>query len=383
MFLRLRKGIYQLHYHCPELNKWRKVTTKCSSLGDAKKFKKELEKKILIETTLPNLQIYKQPTKLLLSQLKEKIQDYNKYTVGKSTCQISTCSLENFIAIVGDKQVSEVKTLDVEKFKHERSLQKAKSHDRTKAISAYTLNKEITNIRTAFNLAIKWDYLTKNPATDVKKLTLPEKEISIISEQDFIQIIKVINEDYQDLKARNQDTAGIVQFLKIVLFAWLTGARLNEILHLQFKDLDFENRYIHIRNKDNFQTKTGKNMKIPMNDDLYTILTKKEFIRFNTDPDSYVFPNCYRLNFTKSYISRRFKTTILKANLSPQLHFHSLRHSFVTRCLQNNVPIYKVMKLVGHSNIKTTMIYTHLFVDDLRAGAEMITLPQATMQLNN
>jgi len=40
------------------------------------------------------------------------------------------------------------------------------------------------------------------------------------------------------------------------------------------------------------------------------------------------------------------------------------------------------MKLVGHSNIKTTMIYTHLFVDDLRAGAEMITLPSAAMQLD-
>jgi len=378
MFLRLRKGIYQLYYHCPELDKWRKVSTKCRVLVDAKKFKAAFEKKTLIESTIPNIQVYgKQPKKILLSELRNEILNYNKYNVGKSTRQISTCALENFISIVGDKYIGDIKTLDVEKFKHERSLQKAKSHDKTRNISVYTLNKEITNIKTAFNLAIKWDYLIKNPAIDVKKLRLPEKEISIISEDDFVKIIAVINERYQKIKADKQDTTGVIQFLKIVLFAWLTGARLNEILHLQYKDLDFENRYILIRNKENFKTKTGRNRRIPMNDDLYLTLTKDEFVRFNTNPKSYVFPNCYRYYFSKSYISKQFKYAIIKAGLSKTYHFHSLRHSFITRCLQNNIPVYKVMKIVGHRNINTTMGYTHLFVDDLRAGAELMKLPES------
>lgn len=380
MFLRLRKGIYQLFYHCPELDKWRKVSTKCRILVDAKKFKTEFEKKVFLQKTLPNIQLYKQPKKILLSQLKNEILNYNKYNVGKSTRQTSTCALDNFIAIVGDKYVGDVKTLDIEKFKHERSLQKAKSHDKTRAISVYTLNKELTNVKTAFNLAIKWDYLIKSPASDVRKLRLPEKEIKIITEEDFIKIIAVINKDYQTLMENEQDTSGIIQFLKIVLFAWLTGARLNEILHIQFKDLDFDNKYIHIRNKENFKTKTGKIRKIPINNDIYSLLTKPDFVRFNNDPDSYVFPNCYRSYFTKSYISRRFSISLRKAGLPKTFHFHSLRHSFVTRCLQNNIPIYKVAKMVGHSSIRTTMIYTHLFVDDLREGAELITLPTKMLE---
>ena len=62
----------------------------------------------------------------------------------------------------------------------------------------------------------------------------------------------------------------------------------------------------------------------------------------------------------------RFKQYILKAGLEPQLHFHHLRHTFATLLVQDGTPIYGLKELLGHKDVKTTQIYSHMEVDSLR-----------------
>jgi site-specific recombinase XerD len=59
-------------------------------------------------------------------------------------------------------------------------------------------------------------------------------------------------------------------------------------------------------------------------------------------------------------ISRCFKTAVRKAGINENIHFHSLRHTFASWLVQKGVSLYEVSRLLGHTNIKTTQIYSHL-----------------------
>lgn len=74
----------------------------------------------------------------------------------------------------------------------------------------------------------------------------------------------------------------------------------------------------------------------------------------------------------QDWIVHNFKKYVLKANINPKLHFHSLRHTFASWLVQAGVSIYKVSKLLGHSDVKTTEIYSHLRIEDLRNSVEKL-----------
>ncbi|MBK7497981.1 MAG: tyrosine-type recombinase/integrase [Ignavibacteriales bacterium] len=56
-------------------------------------------------------------------------------------------------------------------------------------------------------------------------------------------------------------------------------------------------------------------------------------------------------------MSKQFKAAVRSANLNNDIHFHNLRHSFVSNLVQRGVNLYVVKELLGHENIKTTQLY--------------------------
>ena len=73
------------------------------------------------------------------------------------------------------------------------------------------------------------------------------------------------------------------------------------------------------------------------------------------------------MNFT-----RYFKRFVIKAKVNPKLNFHSLRHPFASWLGQGGVSIYVVSKLLGHRDIKTTEIYTHLSSENFKAAVDSL-----------
>jgi site-specific recombinase XerD len=74
----------------------------------------------------------------------------------------------------------------------------------------------------------------------------------------------------------------------------------------------------------------------------------------------------------QDFISKKFKKYVIKAGLNPKLNFYSLRHTFPSWLVQRGVSIYEVSKLLGHSDIKVTEIYSHLRVEDLRNSVNLL-----------
>ncbi len=78
------------------------------------------------------------------------------------------------------------------------------------------------------------------------------------------------------------------------------------------------------------------------------------------------------VDIQKDFISARFKKVVRECKLDDRYHFHSLRHTFASWLVQMGVPIYEVSKLLGHADIKTTQIYSHLRSNDLRDAVDSL-----------
>jgi integrase/recombinase XerD len=71
------------------------------------------------------------------------------------------------------------------------------------------------------------------------------------------------------------------------------------------------------------------------------------------------------MKFNPTYASRSFKKCVWAFELDDKIHFHTLRHSFASNLAQRGVYLYVIQKLLGHSKITTTQIYSHLRTEDL------------------
>ncbi len=98
----------------------------------------------------------------------------------------------------------------------------------------------------------------------------------------------------------------------------------------------------------------------------------------------YVFTSPDGKKLRVGYVSHRFKKNVRAAGLSDEFHFHSLRHTGATWLVQGGVSIYAVQKLLGHSSISTTQVYSHLEVENLFQYVDQLEMPdQRRMLLAN
>ena len=72
------------------------------------------------------------------------------------------------------------------------------------------------------------------------------------------------------------------------------------------------------------------------------------------------------------FISKQFKKAVRAAALNENIHFHKLRNSFASNLVQRGVNLYVVKELLGHENIKTTQVYSHLAQNSLSNAVSLL-----------
>jgi integrase len=214
--------------------------------------------------------------------------------------------------------------------------------------SPVTVNVELRTLRTAFNVAVRWELIDKNPFSKVQMASVPEAPPSYFTKEDFQKLLAMIAEEW---------------LRDIVIFTVLTGLRRGEVVNLRWDQVNFDRKLIHIRSSPNFQTKTGKNRVVPLNEAAFQILSRRK----REETSDYVF-SINREPISGSWVSHRFLECLVDAGLGDtNLHFHSLRHTFASWLVQDGVSLYEVQKLLGHSSIAVTQVYSHLQPEQLHA----------------
>lgn len=139
----------------------------------------------------------------------------------------------------------------------------------------------------------------------------------------------------------------------LLAFAYAGGLRMNELRALKIVDVDLQRKQIHIRQ--------GKGKK-----DRYVILSSFILDRFQKYLDE-VKPKVYLFEgltvgemMGERSIQYVINEAVRKTDIQKKVSMHTLRHSFATHLLEDGVDLYSIQRLLGHSDIRTTIVYLHV-----------------------
>lgn len=318
-----KSGIYYIYFKKDDGKKTR-VSTKSTLKSEALHYLSDFQEKLK--------QQLKHEKSFTMNELKVKYLGLIEVTHTKQSWNHSRHCLEKFIEVVGgDFQVKDVTKSMVESFIL-NTFQRSK----------WMASLQLRHLKAVFNRCIEWNEIEKNPFNGIK-LKIPTNNPVFINKKELELIVK--NESNYTLAL-------------LYRFAFYSGMRLSEIINLEWDDVDMRSKIFQVKNKEGFTTKSKKERIIPISKPL-----KKIFKRVNSRI-GFVFSN-NGLKFNPNYVSKSFKKALRKTILNPNIHFHTLRHSFASCLAQEGVNLYVIQKLLGHSNITTTQIYSHLRTEDL------------------
>ena len=226
------------------------------------------------------------------------------------------------------------------------SLPEKITEDQIKSYLAENLSNKASSSIILFLAAIKYAHsniLKKDPTHSIKR---PKKEHHIpttLSKQE----IKLLLQNLKTEKSR-----------LMISLIYAAGLRVSEVTNLKIDDL-------------NFQEKTGLIKQSKGNKD--RIFNIPEFLesdlKYNAEQQSknnqmYLFSGRSGKISTRN-IQKIVSTAARRANLK-NVHTHTLRHSFATHLLEAGTDIRKIQELLGHANLSTTQIYTHISIEELK-----------------
>jgi integrase/recombinase XerD len=176
-----------------------------------------------------------------------------------------------------------------------------------------------------------------------------EKKLPTVLSMEEVELILLKLEDDTPINKRNKS---------MVELMYATGMRVSELINLNIEDIHLNNEFIHVKGKGN------KERIIPINDIAIKVL-QDYIINGRIVLNKQNRHDALFLNYLGNRISRqsfwKFLTKHCESvGITKHINPHKLRHSFATHLLENGVDLRLVQELLGHEDISTTQIYTHI-----------------------
>ena len=257
---------------------------------------------------------------------------YSKATKALNSYKRDKTSMVCLLFFFGDISVPKITPHLIERYKMERISQ----------VAPRTVNIELSCLSHMFNKAVEWQKLNDTPFKGIKLFSYEKKPPRFLTKE---EVPKLLDSASDQLKP-------------ILIFMLNTGIREGERTRLQWEHLDFERKRILIHS-----SKVKMYRVVPMGKSVEKVLRGLEK---NSD---YVFANSDGSPQLK--IRKALSTACRKAGLK-NVTPHTLRHTFASHLVMSGVDLNTVKTLLGHSNIQTTMIYSHLTEDHLARSVEKL-----------
>jgi len=326
-------GIYYLGFLVNGKRQWKSTgaRTKSDALKSATNFHDLIDAK---------------PKQVLLTKFMDDFLPFARTNYSRKTADFYRFSFSKLHAMFGDVTLPSLSMWHLDHYRTER----------LKDVSGHTVNREMQALRAAMYTAVEWRFLASNPFAKMRQVALPERQPTYFSKENFRELLSSIEEGW--LK-------------EVILFAVLTGMRRGEILNLRWRDVEMSKKLISVQSHSTFRTKNGKRRVVPMNEVVFNLLSAKA----SMPTGEYVF-NMAGRKINDDRACKKLKKYVRKLlGGDCKLHFHSLRHTFATWLVQGGVNIYEVQKLLGHSSVKVTEVYSHLAASELHHSVNQIELP--------
>ena len=219
----------------------------------------------------------------------------------------------------------------------------AKQHH--KGLSGRSLQRQLSALRTLFTFLCRHQLATNNPAKDVPAPKSPRRLPNTLGVDQLNNLLSIPGKDA--LACR--DVAAME-----LLYG--CGLRLSELTGLNLSDIDWQQQTLMVLGKGNKQRRApfgGKAKKA-----LKTWIKERPGMAKSDETALFISRNGTRIS--NSSIQQRIKKWALQQGLDSNVYPHMLRHSFASHLLESSSDLRAVQELLGHANLSTTQIYTHL-----------------------
>ncbi|MGN1379441.1 MAG: site-specific tyrosine recombinase/integron integrase [Bacilli bacterium] len=273
----------------------------------------------------------------------EKYLDYLQYEkkLSKNTILSYKDNLKKFALFFNDKDLLILNTDEIRDFLYDES------------IVARTRAHYLTVINSFYNYLVSENIIKNNPVQTIKLPKLEKKLPEFLTIEEVDKLLNIVPTKIYDY--RN---------IAMMETLYATGIRVSELVNMKISDIDFNECIIKIFGKG------SKERIVPINESAYNAL--KDYIDnyrlflLKTKSSEYVFINNFGNKISRQGFFKILKKLYKDAGINKEVSPHTLRHSFATHLLNNGANLRVIQTLLGHSNITTTQIYTHLSNESLK-----------------
>lgn len=276
-----------------------------------------------------------------IDEFKTDLQYVKNYS--NNTVKAYESDLLSFQKFLNNKDISRVSSEDIQKYMHSFG-------DKTDK----TLARALTTLRMFYDFLIRRNIIKESPMDGIASPKIGKYLPDVLSIDEVDRLL--------DIKPKNNFEFRNKCILELL---YSTGLRISELVSLKFENINLDDSLIKVMGKG------SKERIVPLNDITTDYL--KEYIekirpemlkKVQTD---YIFLNNHGKVLTRQAVFKMIKKRALEANIKKNISPHTLRHSFATHMLSNGADIRFIQELLGHSDIATTEIYTHIANEKLKS----------------
>ncbi|MDO6525997.1 tyrosine recombinase XerC [Motilimonas sp. 1_MG-2023] len=264
----------------------------------------------------------------------------------KSERQLSPHTLQNyqqhlvqFMALLAERNVTSWRQVDAQMVR----LLIAKLHK--KGISSASIATKLSALRSFYEFALRQDWLLINPC---KGISPPKQGRPLPKNLDVDDMLRLLDLDTNDPL--------VIRDKAIMELMYSSGLRLSELVNLDLTSIKLDERQVRVIGKGN------KERILPVGrqaiDSIRAWLMVRSEYALSDEPALFLSKRKQRISVRS--VQARMEQWGLKQSLNSHVHPHKLRHSFATHMLESSGDLRAVQELLGHANIATTQVYTHL-----------------------
>lgn len=215
-----------------------------------------------------------------------------------------------------------------------------------KGLKAQTIAHYLTVIKNYHKFLLQNEYIKTDVSKSIDRPKLVKKLPNTLTVEEVDKLLDIkINTEFD---SRNKCMLELL---------YGTGLRISELLSLTLNDIDVINSTVRCIGKGN------KERIVPINDYIINSLqdylsVRDKLLKNKTTQELFLNKNGDKL--TRKGFFKVIKGLLIERNLNPNVSPHTLRHSFATHLLENGADLRVIQELLGHSDISTTRIYTHI-----------------------
>lgn len=234
-----------------------------------------------------------------------------------------------------------------------RDIKDYLSYIKNQEVSDRSLAHNVSVIRTFYKFLLIEKIVSINPSEFLELPKLKKSLPTILSKEEVEKLLDInLTDNYS---YRNKAMLELM---------YATGLRVSELVNLKINDIDFDNCFVRTMGKG------SKERIIPIND--YSIYYVKTYIleyrgeMMKQHYHDYIFVNNHGLPMTRQGFFKIVKSLAEQKEIKTPISPHTLRHSFATHLLDYGADLRSIQEMLGHSNLSTTQIYTHVSSEHLK-----------------